>query len=128
VLGEAALGHPDIRVAPVAARHAGRRLVGAPTPAPVRLRVTPRTGLQVPRFRNPAAEPDSSPGKQSELKLNVGIGIIGTILSLFSTVIFFLVIEEPILGAVFAVVTVGAAVLTARFYGRLKKGRAAAST
>jgi len=45
-----------------------------------------------------------------------------------ATVIFFLVIEEPILGAVFAVVTVGAAVLTARFYGRLKKGRAAAST
>jgi len=58
----------------------------------------------------------------------VGIGIIGTILSLFSMVIFFLVIEEPILGAVFAVVTVGAAVLTARLYGRLKKGRAAAST
>ena len=33
--------------------------------------------------RNPAALPDSSPEKQSELKLNVGIGVIGTILSLF---------------------------------------------
>ena len=80
-----------------------------------------------PRFRNPAAEPDSSPGKQSELKLNVGIGIIGTVLSLFSAVIFSLVIEELVLGIVFVVVTIGAAVLTARFYSRLKKGRAASS-
>ena len=80
-----------------------------------------------PRFRNPAAEADSTPGKQSELKLNVGIGIIGTVLSLFSAVIFFFVIEEAILGVVFLVVTLGAAALTARFAGRLRKGRAAAA-
>ena len=76
--------------------------------------------------RNPAALPDSSPEKQSELKLNVGIGVIGTILSLFSAIIFFLVIEEHILGIVFVVVTLASAALTFRFYGRLKKGRTAA--
>ena len=80
-----------------------------------------------PRFRNPAAEPDTSPEKQSELKLNVGIGILGTVLSLFSAVIFYLVIEEHILGILFAVVTLGAAALTARFYRRLQKGRSASS-
>ena len=80
-----------------------------------------------PRFRNPAAEPDSSPSKQSELKLNVGIGIIGTVLSLFSAVIFFFVEEQIVLGIVFVLVTIGAAVLTMRFRARLKKGREAAS-
>ena len=80
-----------------------------------------------PRFRNPAAEPDTSPEKQSELKLNVGIGIIGTILSLFSAVIFFYPVEEYILAIIFVVVTIGAAALTARFYSRLKKGRAGSS-
>ena len=45
VLGEAALGDERIRVAPVAAHHRGRRLAGLPSPSPVRLRVTPRTGL-----------------------------------------------------------------------------------
>lgn len=76
-----------------------------------------------PRFRNPAAEPDTSPSKQSELKLNVGIGILGTVLSLFSAVIFFVIEEQLILGIVFVVVALVAAAITARVYGRLKKGR-----
>ena len=81
-----------------------------------------------PRFRNPAAEPDTSPEKQSELKLNVGIGILGTILSIFSAVIFVLVEEELILGIVFGVVALAAAVITARVYGRLRKGRSSAGS
>ena len=77
--------------------------------------------------RNPAAAPDTSPEKQSELKLNVGIGIIGTFLSLFSAVIFFTPIDEPILSVIFLVVTIVAAAVTFRFYGRLKKARANSS-
>lgn len=77
--------------------------------------------------RNPAAAPDTSPEKQSELKLNVGIGIIGTILSLFSAIIFFTPVDEPILSIIFLVVTIVAAAVTFRFYGRLKKARANSS-
>jgi hypothetical protein len=77
--------------------------------------------------RNPAALPDSSPEKQSELKLNVGIGVIGTILSLFVTIVFILVIDELVLGIVFAVVTVVAAAITLYVYGRKRRGAAAAA-
>ncbi|MDL5154981.1 hypothetical protein [Actinomycetospora termitidis] len=73
--------------------------------------------------RNPAALPDSTPEKQSELKLNVGIGVLGTLLSLFCAVIFFTPVDEIILAIVFLVVTVISAVVTLRFYGRLKKAR-----
>ena len=77
--------------------------------------------------RNPAALPDSSPEKQSELKLNVGIGIIGTILSLFVTVVFIAVIDELILGIVFAVVTVVSAIITMYVLRRLRRGQAASA-
>ena len=77
--------------------------------------------------RNPAALPDSSPEKQSELKLNVGIGTIGTILSLFVTVIFIAVIDQLILGIVFAVVTVVSAAITLYVLGRKRRGAAAAA-
>ena len=76
-----------------------------------------------PRFRNPAAEPDSSATKQSELKLNVGIGVIGTVLSVFSAVIFFFVEDEPVLGVVFVVVAIAAALITVRVYRRMMRGR-----
>jgi len=46
VFGGAALGDPKIVVPPVEAAHAGRRLTGAPRPAPFRLRVVPRAGLR----------------------------------------------------------------------------------
>ncbi|TCK22516.1 UvrD-helicase domain-containing protein [Pseudonocardia endophytica] len=42
VLGQAALGHQDILVLPVKAHHAERRLAGAPSDDPVRLRVVDR--------------------------------------------------------------------------------------
>ncbi len=42
LLGQAALGHPDIVVLRVKAHHAARRLAGAPSDAPVRLRVVDR--------------------------------------------------------------------------------------
>ncbi|MCD2193006.1 hypothetical protein LQ327_06335 [Actinomycetospora endophytica] len=77
--------------------------------------------------RNPSALPDSSPQKQSELKLNAGIGIIGTVLSLFVTVVFFAVIDEPILGIVFAVVMVVSAVITLYVIGRMRRGAAEAA-
>jgi membrane protein implicated in regulation of membrane protease activity len=73
-----------------------------------------------PRVRNPAADPDSSPDKQSELKLNVGIGILGTILSIGVTLIFFLYEENIVLGIVFAVVALVSLVLTLRFHQRRK--------
>ncbi|HEY2221123.1 hypothetical protein [Actinomycetospora sp.] len=72
--------------------------------------------------RNPSALPDSTPEKQSELKLNVGIGTIGTVLSLFVTIVFFLVIDEVILGIVFAVVTVASAAITLYVLGRMRRG------
>jgi hypothetical protein len=71
-----------------------------------------------PRVRNPAADPDSSPDKQSELKLNVGIGILGTILSIGVTLIFFLYEHSVVLGIVFAVVALVSLVLTLRFHRR----------
>lgn len=74
--------------------------------------------------RNPSAMPDSSPEKQSELKLNVGIGTIGTVLSLFVTIVFFAVIDEVILGIVFAVVTIVSAAITLYVLGRKRRGAA----
>lgn len=84
---------------------------------------TQDAGTPVPRMRNPAAAPDSSPGKQSELKLNVGIGTLGTILSFACAVIFIVVLEELVLGIVFAVVGVVALVITLYVYGRLRRAR-----
>ena len=78
--------------------------------------------------RNPAALPDSSPEKQSELKLNVGIGTIGTILSLFVTIVFIAVIDELVLGIVFAVVTIASALITLYVLRRKRRGAAAAAT
>ncbi|GAA4784145.1 exodeoxyribonuclease V subunit beta [Actinomycetospora chlora] len=46
VFGGAALGDERIVVAPVGAAHPGRRLAGAPRPAPFRLRAMPRAGLR----------------------------------------------------------------------------------
>ena len=77
-----------------------------------------------PRFRNPAADPDSSPEKQSELKLNIGIGILGTILSIGVTLIFFLYEEDIVLGIVFAVVALVSLVITLRFVQRRRAGQA----
>ncbi len=45
MLGQAALGHPDIVVRPVKSHHHGRRLAGAPCEAPVRLRLVDRDRL-----------------------------------------------------------------------------------
>ncbi len=78
--------------------------------------------------RNPAALPDSSPEKQSELKLNVGIGTIGTILSLFVTIVFIAVIDELVLGIVFAVVTIASALITLYVLRRMRRGAQAAAT
>jgi exodeoxyribonuclease V beta subunit len=47
VLGGAELGHPDIVVREVAAHHRGSRLVGAPDPAPFRLRVVRRDAFGI---------------------------------------------------------------------------------
>ena len=57
LLGEAALGDPRIRVAPVAAHHTGRRLAGAPALSPVRLRVVPRVKLPLNYSGLPQVEP-----------------------------------------------------------------------
>lgn len=76
-------------------------------------------------MRNPVSAPDSSPGKQSELKLNVGIGVLGTILSLACALIFFLILDELVLGIVFAVVAVAALAITLRVRARLTKARKA---
>ncbi|MEJ2862775.1 UvrD-helicase domain-containing protein [Actinomycetospora flava] len=46
IFNRAALGDEKIVVPPVASAHPGRRLVGAPRPAPFRLRVLPREGLR----------------------------------------------------------------------------------
>jgi Flp pilus assembly protein TadB len=81
-----------------------------------------------PRFRNPAKAPDTSAEKQSELKLNVGIGVLGTILSLFSAAIFFFIEEVIVLGIVFVVVALVSAAITARVYGRLKRARTQSDT
>ena len=47
VLSGAELGHPQIRVRGVGAHHPGTRLVGAPHPAPFRVRRVPRDGLRL---------------------------------------------------------------------------------
>jgi VIT1/CCC1 family predicted Fe2+/Mn2+ transporter len=75
------------------------------------------------RARNPAAEPDSSPGKQSELKLNVGIGILGTILSVFVAVIFFFLEHLVVLGIVFSVVALVSLLITLYAAQRKRKAR-----
>ena len=49
VLEQAALGHPDIVVRPVTAHHGASRLVGAPHPAPLRLRQVRRDGFRLTR-------------------------------------------------------------------------------
>ena len=54
VFREAALGDPQIRVRPVAAAHAGRRLTGTRTDAPLRLRQVTRSCLGEPSARMPA--------------------------------------------------------------------------
>jgi uncharacterized membrane protein len=77
-----------------------------------------------PRVRNPAADPDSSPEKQSELKLNIGIGILGTILSIGVTLIFFLYEHDIVLGIVFAVVALVSLLITLRFVRRRRAGQA----
>lgn len=74
-------------------------------------------------MRNPVNAPDSTPGKQSELKLNVGIGILGTILSVACAVIFFLILEEPLLGIAFIVVALVSAVITLYVRGRLVRAQ-----
>lgn len=76
-----------------------------------------------PQVRNPAADPDTSPEKQSELKLNVGIGVIGTILSIAVALIFFLVLDELALGIVFVVVALVAAAVTAYAFVRRRRGQ-----
>ncbi|HEV7469053.1 MAG TPA: UvrD-helicase domain-containing protein [Pseudonocardia sp.] len=52
VLGQAALGSDKIVVRPVEARHTGRRLAGAPSDAPFRLRVVDRDRLEPLTGRN----------------------------------------------------------------------------
>ena len=52
VFGGAALGDERIVVHPVAAARAGRRLIGAPADAPVRVRVASRAGLPTPPRRD----------------------------------------------------------------------------
>ncbi len=76
-----------------------------------------------PQARNPAADPDDAPEKQSELKLNAGIGIIGTILSLAVAVIFFFVEESIPLGIVFVVVALVAGAITARVLQRQRSAK-----
>lgn len=51
VLGGAALGHPDIIVGEVRARHQGHRLTGAPRNDPFRLRVVGRGGFGVQQHK-----------------------------------------------------------------------------
>jgi drug/metabolite transporter (DMT)-like permease len=78
---------------------------------------------KTPQARNPAADPDHSPEKQSELKLNVGIGTIGTILSIGVAVIFFFIEHNVILGIVFAVVALVSLAITLYAAQRKRKAR-----
>jgi hypothetical protein len=78
---------------------------------------------KTPKARNPAADPDHAPEKQSELKLNVGIGIIGTILSVGVAVIFFFVEHSVVLGIVFAVVALISLAVTLYAAQRKRKAR-----
>lgn len=78
---------------------------------------------KTPQARNPAADPDHAPEKQSELKLNAGIGLIGTVLSLAVAVIFFLVLDEIVLGIVFVVIALVAGAITARVFQRQRSAK-----
>jgi Flp pilus assembly protein TadB len=78
---------------------------------------------KTPQARNPAADPDHSPAKQSELKLNVGIGVIGTILSVGVAVIFFFVEQIVVLGIIFAVVALVALAVTLYAAQRKRKAK-----
>jgi hypothetical protein len=78
---------------------------------------------KTPQARNPAADPDDAPEKQSELKLNAGIGTIGTILSLAVAVIFFFVEENIPLGIVFVVVALVSGAITARVIQRRRNAK-----
>lgn len=85
--------------------------------------MTEDSSARTPRARNPAADPDHTPGKQSELKLNVGIGILGTILSIGVAVIFFFIEHSVVLGTVFAVVALVSLAIT--LYAAQRKRKAA---
>ena len=85
--------------------------------------MTEDSAARTPRARNPAADPDHTPGKQSELKLNVGIGIIGTILSIGVAVIFFVVEHSVVLGIVFAVVALVSLAITLYVEQRRRRAR-----
>jgi undecaprenyl pyrophosphate phosphatase UppP len=78
---------------------------------------------KTPQARNPAADPDHSPEKQSELKLNVGIGVIGTILSVGVAVIFFTVEHSVLLGSIFVVVALVALAVTLYAAQRKRKAK-----
>ena len=69
---------------------------------------------KTPQTRPGAAEPDDAPDKQRELKLNTGIGVLGTVLSVAVALIFFLVLDEVVLGVVFVVVALVALGITLR--------------
>ncbi|PVZ11073.1 hypothetical protein [Actinomycetospora cinnamomea] len=75
------------------------------------------------RARNPAAAPDSSPEKQSELKLNVGIGTIGTILSIGVALIFFFIEHLVVLGIIFSVVALVSLLITLYALQRRRRAR-----
>ncbi|GLZ45925.1 hypothetical protein Acsp06_21100 [Actinomycetospora sp. NBRC 106375] len=72
------------------------------------------------RVRN-TTSPDSTSEKQSELKLNVGIGTIGTILSFAVAVIFFFILDEIVLGVVFVVVALVSLAITLYAAGRKRR-------
>jgi flagellar basal body-associated protein FliL len=78
---------------------------------------------KTPQARNPAADPDHAPEKQSELKLNVGIGVLGTALSIGVALIFFFVLEDIVLGIVFAVVALVALAITLRVASRKRNAK-----
>jgi Flp pilus assembly protein TadB len=78
---------------------------------------------KTPQARNPAADPDHAPEKQSELKLNAGIGVIGTVLSLGVAVIFFFIEHSIVLGIVFVVVALVAGAITARVIQRRRNAK-----
>ncbi|HSK60351.1 MAG TPA: hypothetical protein VK935_15010 [Actinomycetospora sp.] len=78
---------------------------------------------KTPQARNPAADPDHSPEKQSELKLNVGIGVIGTILSVGVAVIFFTVEHSVLLGSIFTVIALVSLAITLYAAQRKRKAK-----
>jgi hypothetical protein len=78
---------------------------------------------KTPQARNPAADPDHAPEKQSELKLNAGIGVIGTVLSIGVAVIFFFIEHNIVLGIVFVVVALISGAITARVIQRRRTAK-----